>query len=48
MNKSMSKEEIIQEITYYLSSGGLFNPELANHEVVKDLLMNIREYLSND
>ena len=30
-------------ITEYLSTGGLFNPELANHDAVRDLLLNTRE-----
>ena len=41
----MTDEQIIEEITNYLCSGGLFNPELANHEVVRDLLIQIREHL---
>jgi hypothetical protein len=27
--------------------GGLFNPELANHEAVRDLLTDVRELLYN-
>jgi hypothetical protein len=42
----MEKQKLIDEITDYLCSGGLFNPELANHESVKDLLIEIREYLN--
>jgi hypothetical protein len=38
-------ETIIDRITSYLSSGGLFNPELANHEAVRDLLMDARDVL---
>lgn len=33
-------------ITDYLSSGGLFNPEMANHEAVRDLLIDCRAYLA--
>ena len=37
---------LIDSITAYLSNGGLFNPELANHDVVRDLLIECREVLS--
>lgn len=37
--------EAKQEITDYLSSGGLFNPELANHNEVRDLLIELRTLL---
>lgn len=30
-------------ITAYLASGGLFNPELANHDAVRDLLIDARK-----
>jgi hypothetical protein len=30
-------------ITEYLANGGLFNPELMNHEEVRNLLMEIRD-----
>ena len=33
------------EITNYLSSGGLFNPELANHDEVRNLLIELRDLL---
>lgn len=35
-----------QRITDYLASGGLFNPELANHDAVRDLLIDARSALS--
>lgn len=35
-----------QRITDYLSGGGLFNPELANHEAVRDLLIECRDELA--
>jgi hypothetical protein len=38
-------QQLIEEITYYLSGGGLVNPELANHQAVRDLLIEIREHL---
>lgn len=37
--------ELAQRITDYLSSGGLFNPEMANHEAVSDLLIECRAAL---
>ena len=44
----MSAPDIEQEITDYLAGGGLFNPELANHEAVRDLLIRIRDYLKEN
>lgn len=38
-------DTLIQRITDYLSGGGLFNPELANHEAVRDLLIDCRDAL---
>ena len=34
-----------QRITAYLAGGGLFNPELANHDAVRDLLIDCRAAL---
>lgn len=34
---------IEERITEYLSGGGLFNPELANHDAVRDLLIASRQ-----
>ena len=34
-----------ERITNYLASGGLFNPEHMEHEKVRDLLMDCREYI---
>jgi len=34
------------KITEYLSNGGYFNPELMEHDKVRDLLMDIREQLA--
>ena len=39
-------EDLINRITYYLSSGGLFNPELADHLAVRNLLMECKEALA--
>lgn len=38
--------ELIDRITAYLWNGGLFNPELANHIAVRDLLIDCREVLN--
>ena len=40
-------DDLINRITYHLSSGGLFNPELADHLAVRNLLMECREALAN-
>lgn len=39
-------EELSGRITDYLISGGLFNPELAIHENVRDLLVDIQDHLN--
>ena len=39
-------EDLINRITYHLSSGGLFNPELADHLAVRNLLMECRDALA--
>ena len=36
---------VADRITAYLSGGGLFNPELANHDAVRDLLIDARDEL---
>ena len=36
---------IADRITEYLSGGGLFNPECANHDAVRDLLIDARDEL---
>jgi ADP-dependent phosphofructokinase/glucokinase len=41
----MSNE--VARITDYLHSGGLFNPELANHQAVSDLLKDCRDALDH-
>jgi hypothetical protein len=33
---------IVKRITDYLMTGGLHNPELANHDAVRDLLIDAR------
>jgi hypothetical protein len=39
------KPSVDERITQYLSAGGLFNPELANHDAVRDLLIDARAML---
>lgn len=39
-------QELIDRINAYLWSGGMFNPELANHIAVRNLLIECREVLS--
>ena len=40
-------DALADRITEYLSGGGLFNPELANHEAVRDLLIECRNALAS-
>ena len=40
-------QDLVTRITDYLAMGGLFNPELADHVAVRDLLMECRELLVN-
>jgi hypothetical protein len=37
--------ELVNRITEYLSLGGFFNPELMDHEKVRDLLIECRNAL---
>ena len=39
---------LVGRIREYLSNGGLFNPELMDHEKVRDLLMDVLEHLSSE
>jgi hypothetical protein len=43
----MSSEALGERITAYLVGGGLFNPELANHTAVRDLLIECRDALAH-
>lgn len=40
-------EEITERITEYLSVGGLFNPEMMNHDKVRDILIDCRDALTS-
>lgn len=46
MTDSLPKETVADRITAYLSGGGLFNPELADHDAVRDLLIECRTELT--
>jgi len=39
--------DLVGRITEYLSAGGLFNPELMDHNNVRDLLIDCRDALDN-
>jgi len=39
-------KELVVRITDYLLMGGLYNPELADHHAVRDLLIKCREVLN--
>ena len=41
-----TRQELIERINEYLASGGLFNPELMHHDKVRDLLIDLRKFLS--
>lgn len=41
------KSELVDRINSYLLSGGLFSPELAKHDEVRDLLIELREFLKD-
>lgn len=38
--------DVVDRINAYLSTGGLFNPEMANHDAVRDLLIECRAQLA--
>ena len=38
--------ELIKRIDEYLYTGGLFNPEMADHDKVRMLLIDIRDYMA--
>lgn len=43
---SEAPRTVEMRITDYLFSGGLFNPELANHDAVRDLLIDASDALT--
>lgn len=40
-------EELISRATEYLTNGGLFNPELMDHEKVRDLIYQMRNEIAS-
>ena len=46
--KQHTKQRVIDTIQEYLTAGGLFNPEAMNHQAVRDLLLEVRQYLENE
>ncbi len=41
-----ANEPLVERIQEYLHAGGLFNPEMMNHDKVRNLLIDIRNHLS--
>lgn len=41
-----SAGELLERIREYLTLGGLFNPELMEHDKVRDLIMDCREHIT--
>jgi hypothetical protein len=41
----MNKELLLARISDYLQSGGLFNPEMMEHDKVRALILDIQTYL---
>lgn len=39
-------QRLVGRIREYLSNGGLFNPEMMDHDKVRDLLMDVLEHLT--
>lgn len=39
------REVLLHRIKDYLCAGGLVNPEMMEHDKVRDLLLDVREYL---
>lgn len=39
----MSRQYLAERINNYLGNGGLFNPELMEHDKVRDLLIDCRD-----
>lgn len=41
------KAELLERIKNYLEVGGLFNPELMEHDKVRRLIIDCREYINS-
>lgn len=42
-----SKATILGQLDSYFGNGGLFNPEMMDHDKVRDLLRDCQEYIAN-
>lgn len=40
-------DDLVKQITVYLSNGGLFNPEMMDHDKVRNLLMDCRDRIEH-
>lgn len=50
MNPTTPKSDyvgLISRMNNYLGNGGLFNPELMEHEKVRDMILNCRDFLND-
>ncbi len=45
MKSENNKQQLLSRIQDYLELGGLFNPECMEHDKVRGLIMDLREYL---
>jgi hypothetical protein len=48
MSDKVERRSIADRITEYLSLGGLWNPELMDHDKVRDLLIDARAALTQE
>ncbi len=46
--RKRNRSLILLRIQDYLENGGLFNPECMEHEKVRDLIVDIRDYLNHE
>lgn len=44
-SRQVEGNELLSRIQNYLCNGGLFNPEMMEHEKVRDLIMDCRDYI---
>ena len=40
------QQELVGRIQSYLGNGGFFNPEMMEHDKVRDLIMDCRDYIT--
>ena len=41
------REQLLARIKEYLAVGGLFNPEMMEHDLVRDMIIEIRDFLES-